>query len=161
MFTFRAAVLTDFRPLSRFALVAATLSLPFARSVSTALGRKAAIAVLVITPLALATASWRRNGGLAEWSRPLSPVSSVPPGIADASDWIGHNARPGDTILLDTVWHYLDIPLAFATGLPDEQWIRVRWPDMDQRLERRTPTLAVLLYQGKLGDPEQDRFEFR
>jgi hypothetical protein len=45
--------------------------------------------------------------------------------------------------------------------LPDEQWIRARWEDMDQRLARRTPTLAVLIYQGKLGDWTKDTFEFR
>ncbi len=161
LLTFRAAVLTDFRPLSRFALVAGVLSLPFAHASLSALGRRAALAVLVITPLALAAVSWRRNGPLAEWARPLSPISSVPPGIADAAEWLRHNARAGDTILLDTVWDYLDIPLAFAAGLPDEQWIRARWDDMDERLARRTPTLAVLIYQGKLGDPERDRFEFR
>jgi 4-amino-4-deoxy-L-arabinose transferase-like glycosyltransferase len=161
LFTFRAAVLTDFRPLSRFAMVAAVLSLPFAHAALSAWGRRAAIAVLVITPLAFAAVSWRRDGALAEWARPLSPISSVPPGIADAADWLRHNARPEDTILLDTVWHYLDIPLAFAAGLPDEQWIRARWEDMDQRLARRTPTLAVLIYQGKLGDWTKDTFEFR
>jgi hypothetical protein len=65
-------------------------------------------------------------------------------------------------VLLDDVWHYLDIPLAFASGLSDEQLIRARWvEDFEQRLARKTPTLAVLIYQGKLGDPAQDRFRFR
>lgn len=175
-FTFRAAVLTDFRPLARFAMVAAALSLPFAwplltsiparwRTATVALGA----ALLVATPAALAVASLGRNGGLAEWSRPLSPVSSVPPGIAQASRWLRANARPDDVLLLDSAWHYLDIPLAFASGLPDDRIARLRWPDFSERLTRTPPTLAVLLYQGKLewepgaetASASSDTFAFR
>jgi 4-amino-4-deoxy-L-arabinose transferase-like glycosyltransferase len=165
LFTFRAAVLADFRPLSRFVLVAAALSLPFAHAALAAFGRRARIAtavVLVLTPLALTALSWRRDGGLAEWARPLSPISSVPPGIADAATWLQRNARKDDVILLDTVWDYLDIPLAFAVNLPEAQWIRARWTDdFEERLARATPTMAVLIYQGKLGDYTRDRFDFR
>ncbi|HYV66138.1 MAG TPA: glycosyltransferase family 39 protein [Myxococcales bacterium] len=155
--TFRAAVLADFRPLSRFALVAATLSLPFAWSALAALpprlrtaGAALAGALLVATPVALALASYGRNGGLAEWARALSPVSTVPPGIAQASRWLETNARPDDVLLLDSAWHYLDIPLAFSSGLPDERIARLRWPDFAEHLARTPPTLALLLYQGKL-----------
>jgi dolichyl-phosphate-mannose-protein mannosyltransferase len=156
-FTFRGAVLADFRPLSRFVLVAATLSLPFAWSALTGLPqrlRQATAAatglLLVATPAALALASYGRNGGLAEWARPLSPISTVPPGIAQASGWLRDHARPEDVLLLDSAWHYLDIPLAFASGLPEERIVRLRWPDFDDRLARRPPTLALLLYQGGL-----------
>jgi 4-amino-4-deoxy-L-arabinose transferase-like glycosyltransferase len=174
--TFRGAVLADFRPLSRFALVAATLSLPFAwgalaglphrlRTAAAALGAL----LLVATPAALVLASYGRNGGLAEWSRPLSPISTVPPGIAQASRWLRDNARAEDALLLDSAWHYLDIPLAFASGLPDDRIARLRWPDLDERLARRPPTLALLLYQGGLrwedgaegASVEIDRFAFR
>jgi len=155
--TFRAAVLADFRPLSRFALVAATLSLPYAWSALAALpsrlraaGAAFAAALLVATPVALALASYGRNGGLAEWARPLSPVSTVPPGIAQASRWLVANAGPDDVLLLDSAWHYLDIPLAFSSRLPDERIARLRWPDFDDHLARTPPTLALLLYQGKL-----------
>jgi 4-amino-4-deoxy-L-arabinose transferase-like glycosyltransferase len=168
-FAFRTAVLADFRPMARFAMVAAAVTLPFARdaflSLRPALRRPAlaAVAVLLLgTPAALAAASWRRNGSLAEWARPLSPISSLPPGIADAARWLKENARPSDRMLLDSVWDYLDIPLAFAAGLPDEQWIRHAWAeDFEQRLARGAPTLAVLIYQGRLGDWEKDRFDFR
>jgi 4-amino-4-deoxy-L-arabinose transferase-like glycosyltransferase len=156
-FTFRAAVLADFRPLSRFALVAAVLSLPFAwPEIARLTARAKAVAVafaaaaLVLTPAALAFASYGRNGGLAEWARPLSPVSTVPPGIAQAVHWLRANAGSDDVLLLDSAWHYLDIPLAFATGIPDDRIDRLRWPDFDERLARRPPTLALLLYQGTL-----------
>jgi hypothetical protein len=158
-FTFRTVVLADFRPMARYAMVTAALSLPFA---DLARFRKLALAVLIATPLALVGLSWGREGRLAEWARPLSPVSSLPPGIAEASSWLKHNARPDDVVLLDGVWDYLDIPLAFAAGLPDEQWIRVRWTDdFEQRLKRHDPTLLVLIYQGTLGDWSKDEFEFR
>src|SRR5439155_17464598 len=114
-FTFRGAVLADFRPLSRFTLVAAALSLPFAWSILSALPSRlrtatAALAgaLLLATPVALVLASLGRNGGLAEWARPISPISTVPPGIAQASRWLRANARPDDVLLLDSAWHYLD-----------------------------------------------------
>jgi 4-amino-4-deoxy-L-arabinose transferase-like glycosyltransferase len=156
-FTFRAAVLEDFRPLSRFAMVAAALSLPFAWSAFAAVPARwraataaLAAAVLLATPAALAFASYGRNGGLAEWARPISPISTVPPGIAQASRWVRANARSDDVLLLDYAWHYLDIPLAFSSGLPDGRIARLRWPDFQDRIVRTPPTLAVLLYQGRL-----------
>ena len=156
-FTFRAAVLADFRPLSRFVLVAAALSLPFAWSALAALPSRLRTAAaglaglfLVGTPAALAMASYGRNGALAEWARPISPISTVPPGIAQASRWLRVHAGHDDVLLLDSAWHYLDIPLAFASGMPDERIARLRWPDFEDRLARSPPTLAVLLYQGKL-----------
>jgi hypothetical protein len=116
----------------------------------------------VATPLVLAALCWNQNGSWAEWARPMSPIGSVPPGIGQAARWIRENARPDDVVLLDATWHYLDFPLALHASLPDAQWIRVAWSDdFEQRLARRSPTLAVLLYQGRLGDPEQDRFGFR
>ncbi|HZX93796.1 MAG TPA: glycosyltransferase family 39 protein [Myxococcales bacterium] len=164
-FTFRTAVLADFRPMARFAMVASALSLVFASDALARLRRPArafALALGVATPLALAAVSWNRTGSLAEWARPLSPIGSLPPGIAEAAAWLKHDTTPGDTVLLDGVWDYLDIPLAFAAGLPDAQWIRAAWvEDFEQRLLRRTPTRAVLIYQGKLGDFRKDRFDFR
>src|SRR6202171_4095607 len=160
-FTFRAAVLADFRPLSRFALVAATLSLPFAWAALAPL-RRAALAVAVAWPLALALVSYGRDGGLAEWARPLSPISSLPPGIAQAAQWLKVNARPTDVVLLDEVWHYADITLAFASGLPQKQLLRLRWTDdFERRFPREPPTLAVAFDQGKLGVSDKDRFDFR
>jgi len=129
----------------------------------------AAALLLVFTPPALVLASYGRNGGAAEWARPLSPISTLQPGIAQAVRWLRANARADDVLLLDSAWHYLDIPLAFASGLPDERIARVRWPDLEDRLARRPPTRAVLLYQGELrwrpgaenAVEDSDRFSFR
>lgn len=168
-FTFRTAVLADFRPMARFAMVASAVSLIFAWDALDLLTRRArafaaaaAAVIALCTPLFLAAVSWNRTGGLAEWARPLSPIGSLPPGIAEAAAWLKENATPRDTVLLDGVWDYLDIPLAFAAGLPDEQWIRAAWTgDFEDRLRRRKPTLAALIYQGKLGDFTRTRFDFR
>jgi 4-amino-4-deoxy-L-arabinose transferase-like glycosyltransferase len=175
-FTVRGVVFGDFRPLSRFALVAAALSLPFAWSTLAGLAPRwraatAAIAAafLLGTPAALALASYGRNGALAEWARPISPISSVPPGIAQASRWLRAHARPDDVLLLDSAWHYLDIPLAFSSGMPDDRIARLRWPDFDDRIARTPPTLAVLLYQGRLrwekdgaeASEDSDEFAYR
>jgi 4-amino-4-deoxy-L-arabinose transferase-like glycosyltransferase len=178
--TFRGAVLADFRPLTRFAMVAATLSLPFAyralesfrASFGATAGRVALAAsalLMLATPAALASFSYGRNGSAAEWARPLSPISSVPPGIAQAARFLREHAGPTDVVLLDGVWDYLDIPLAFESGLPDRQLIRRAWPDFEERLSRASPTMAVLLYQGNLRSTKgaegaietADRFDFR
>jgi hypothetical protein len=161
-FIFRTSVVGDFRPMARFAMVASTLSLIFARDVIKPWLRAPVIAVMVAWPLVLFGMSWNRDGSAAEWARPLSPISSLPPGIAEAAVSLRETAKPSDVVLLDAVWDYLDIPLAFAAGLPDQQWIRASWTDdFEQRWQRLDPTLAVLLYQGKLGDWTKDRFDFR
>jgi hypothetical protein len=161
-FTFRTSVLGDFRPLARFAMVGSALSLIFARDVLGPKLRAPAAAVMVAWPLFLGFASWHRGDGLAEWARPLSPISTLPPGIAEAAQYLREHAKPADVVLLDGVWDYLDIPLAFAAGLPEQQWIRAAWTDdFEQRWRRLDPTMAVLIYQGTLGDFTQDRFTYR
>jgi len=125
-------------------------------------------AALVATPAALAFASYGRNGGTAEWARPISPISSVPPGIRQAERYVRTNLSPRDVVLLDSAWHYLDIPIAFELDLPETALIRHRWPDPAGRVARNPPTLAILLYQGLLrSDPaardaseESDRFGY-
>jgi 4-amino-4-deoxy-L-arabinose transferase-like glycosyltransferase len=161
-FIFRTSVLGDFRPLSRFAMVVSALSLVFARDALVSWMRAPVVAMMVAWPLALGLACYHRDGGLAEWARPLSPLSTVPGGIEQAGDYLRDHARPSDVVLLDGVWDYLDILVAFQAGLPDQQWIRASWTDdFEQRWQKLDPTMAVLLYQGKLGDYEKDRFTFR
>ena len=163
--TFRAAILLDFRPMARFTLVAAALSLLFAHDALALLRRPAraiAIATAAATPLVLAAMCWNRTGAMAEWARPIAPIGSLPPGIVEAARWVKANARSDDVILLDGSTYYLDIPLAFVSGVPEEQWIRAAWKgDFEQRLARRTPTLAVLVVRGSLGDFTRERFDFR
>jgi predicted nucleic acid-binding protein len=67
------------------------------------------------------------------------------------------------------VWNYLDIPLAFESGLSERQLVRRAWPDFEQRLAQAQPTMAVVLYQGDLRSTKgaegavetADRFDFR
>jgi 4-amino-4-deoxy-L-arabinose transferase-like glycosyltransferase len=164
-FTLRTSILANFWPMSRFAMVAAALSLVFAHD---ALARVRAplraltIAVAAVTPLVLAALCWNRTGALAERVRPVAPIGSLPSGIAEAAGWLRAHARDGEVVLLDHSDWYLDIPLAFASGLPDAQLIRGSWKDdFEDRLRLRTPTLAVLLVPGYLGDLRADSFQFR
>ncbi len=170
-FTYRGAIRADFRPMSRFVLVAATLSLPFAWNelllFSSFLSSRVralnayelvlrrvlvtlSIALAVATPLFFFTLSYGKNSNTAEWARPLSPVSSVPPGIAQAARYLREHATPGDQIILDGVWDYLEIPLAFESKLPESQFTRLAYDNFEAKLKRVTPTMAVLLYQGNL-----------
>jgi hypothetical protein len=72
-------------------------------------------------------------------------------------------------VLLDGVWDYLDIPLAFESGLPESQFVRRAWDNFEERLLQTPPTLAVVIYQGRLrytpgaaGAVETaERFDFR
>jgi hypothetical protein len=120
------------------------------------------VAIAVAAAPALVALCWNRTGWLAEHVRPVAPIGSLPSGIAEAAEWLKANVRPDDAVLLDHSDWYLDIPLAFASGLPDEQLIRASWKeDFEDRLRRHTPTLAVLLVPGSLGDLRADVFEFR
>jgi hypothetical protein len=163
--TFRSAVLADFHPMARFTMVAAALSLVFAGDALALLARPAraiAAAVAVATPLILVALCWNRTGPTAEWARPLAPIGSLPPGIAEAASWLRANAAEGDLVLLDDSSYYLDIPLAFAAGLPESKLLRVRWKeDFEQRLPLHAPTVAVLIEHGRLGDFRKERFDFR
>jgi len=164
-FTFRSAVLADFLPMARFTLVAAALSLPFAGDVLALLARPArafAAAVAAATPIALAALCWNRTGAWAEWARPMAPMGSLPPGIGEAARWLRANAGDGDLVLVDDAPSYMDIPLAFASGLPETKLLRARWTDdFERRFPSHEPTLAVLVEHGRVGDFRRQRFEFR
>ncbi len=157
--TMRGAVLQDFRPLARFTMVASALSLAYAwrgfqrltpRWRHAAIGIAFGLALLV--PTTLAIVSFDRNGAVAEWARPLSPLSTVPPGIAQAAQWIRDHHDDHDVLLVDGVWDYLDIPLAFYAGIPEERLVRRAWTNFEMRLRQNPPTLVAAIYQGELRD---------
>lgn len=155
--TLRGAVLQDFRPLARFTLTTAALTVPFAwrglqliapRARRAVLAAGAALAVAM--PVSLALASAGRNGSLAEWARPISPLSTVPPGIAEAAGWLREHHTERDVLLVDGVWDYLDIPLVFYAGFPEDRVIRRAWTNFEAKLAVQRPTLVVAIYQGDL-----------
>lgn len=169
--TFRGAVLADFRPMSRFVLTSAALSLPFAwealgdagdwlwargralperRAGLRRLVLAAALALVPVGPLFLFFASYHQNSTLAEWARPISPVSSVPPGVEQAARWLRSHATRDDVLVVDSVWNYLEIPLVFESRIPEARVIRHRYDNFDAKLGQTPPTLAVVLYQGNL-----------
>jgi len=174
-YALRGAAFLDFLPLTRFALLGSVLAAPFAWDALATLPSRLRRPVLVVgcaalfgTPISLAFASYGRNGGLAEWARPISPASSVPPGIRQAIRYLRTTATERDVVLVDSAWHYLDIPIAFALDLPESRLVRYRWPDPAGRVARTPPTFAILLYQGLLHEdplareasPESDRFAY-
>ena len=164
-FTFRATVMADFYPMARFTMVAAALSLVFAHDALALLAhpaRAVAAALALATPLVLAALCWNRTGALAEWARPMAPIGSLPPGIAEAADWLRAQASGDDLVLVDESSYYFDIPLVLASGLPEAKLLRSRWrEDLERRIASRAPTLAVLVERGRLGHFKEDRFEFR
>jgi 4-amino-4-deoxy-L-arabinose transferase-like glycosyltransferase len=194
-FTFRTLVVGDFRPLSRFVMPAAALSLPFAWSAleqSAALLARAAslleeraalwagrlragllvlsLGLAAATPLYFLSLSYHQYSNLAEWARPLSPISSVPVGIQETARLLRDRVKPGEYVLLDGVWHYLDIPIAFESGLPEEQLIRRSYDNFDQKLAQvGPPQWAVVISEGLLTSTkgaegatwEAERFGFR
>jgi 4-amino-4-deoxy-L-arabinose transferase-like glycosyltransferase len=164
-FTFRSAVMADFHPMARFTMVASSVSLVFAHDALAPLARPVraiAAAAAVATPLVLAALCWNRTGAIAEWARPMAPIGSLPPGIAEAARWLRTNAAVDDLVLVDDSTYYLDIPLVFASGLPEPKLLRARWrEDFERRLAERAPTLAVLVEHGRVADFRQERFEFR
>src|SRR6267143_2347810 len=124
--------------------------------------RAVAAALALATPLVLAAMCWNRTGALAEWARPMAPIGSLPPGIAEAADWLRAEAAGDDLVLVDESSYYLDIPLVLASGLPEAKLLRARWrEDLERRIASRAPTLAVLVEHGRLGHFKEDRFEFR
>ena len=163
--TFRGAVLADFWPMARFTIVAAAISLVFAHDALALLGRPVralALFTAVATPIVLAALCWNRTGPMAEWARPLAPISSLPPGIGEAARWLKANTGEKDVVLIDDSAYYLDIALAFASGLPESRLLRVRWTDdVARRLPQHPPTLAVAVVRGHLADPGETRFDFR
>ena len=194
-FTFRTVVVGDFRPLARFVMPAAALSLPFAWSaleqLAALLGpgasrfgwdaapwavrlRSALLALSLglaaATPLCFLRLSYHQYTNLAEWARPLSPISSVPVGVEETALLLRKLVKPGEYVLLDGVWHYLDIPIAFESGLPEEQLVRRSYDNFDQKLAQvGPPRWAVVISEGLLTTTkgaegatwEAGRFRFR
>jgi len=155
-FTFRAAILANFHPMTRFTLVAATLSLVFAHDALARFGRRVsalAVAVAVATPVVAGRALLEPGRTHCGMGAAVAPLGSLPPGIVEAAHWMRSNApRAGRGAGRRQLW-YLDIPLVFASGLPEEKLLRARWrDDFERRYPQFSPTLAVLVVAGRVAD---------
>ncbi|MDY7228414.1 ArnT family glycosyltransferase [Hyalangium rubrum] len=161
-YTFRAAVLTNFVPLGRFAVTQIVLLLPFVaygfsgwvgewgpRARQVVAGITVALAVLM--PVALGLYTFRADGGVREVLRPISPTSTNLQPVMGAARFLKEEvAAKGGAVVLDSDASFQDLQLGFFSGLPDERVVRLRWPDFRAQLETVRPEYLVRFDEGGL-----------
>jgi 4-amino-4-deoxy-L-arabinose transferase-like glycosyltransferase len=149
-YAFRSAVLVNFIPLGRFTATQVVLLLPFmwlgfqacARAWGPWAGRVVAgvsIALAVVMPVALGLYTFRAEGWRRDRLRPVSPTSTNPEYVMQAARFLKAEARPGTMLALDDEAQYMDLQLAFFSGLPETSVVRLRWPQFVVRVEQQRP----------------------
>jgi 4-amino-4-deoxy-L-arabinose transferase-like glycosyltransferase len=158
----RTAIFADFVPLTRYMAVSLVLTLVFVwdgYGMVTRLwgsGRAGrlvrATAVLAVTvPLAIGWITFRRDGLVSNALRPLSPVTTNPRAVMVAAAFLRPTIASGAGLVVDTDEKtFLDLPLVFYGGRPEERAIRVRQPADLPRVERERPDYLVRLDGGSL-----------
>ncbi|WNG20145.1 ArnT family glycosyltransferase [Cystobacter fuscus] len=161
-FTFRAAVLLDFQPLGRFTVTELALLLPFvgpgfvACVGSRGAGVRGALAsvcavLAVAVPVAMGLYTFRADGGLRDSLRPVSPTSTNPVPLMQVARFLKDEvAARGGAAVLDEDPSYMDLQLAFFSGLDDERLARVRWATFRDHLRRAQPEYLVRFDNGRL-----------
>ncbi|MCY1081205.1 glycosyltransferase family 39 protein [Archangium lansingense] len=162
-FTFRAAVLLNFQPLGRFTVTEVAVLLPFlvpgleawrgAGARKAVAGVSAVLAVAV--PLALGLYTFRADGRWQDSLRPVSPTSTNPVPLMQVARFLKEEvAAKGGAAVVDQDPSYMDLQLAFFSGLPDERLARVRWETFRKHLREAQPEYLVRFDQGTLvSDP--------
>ncbi|MCP3101090.1 glycosyltransferase family 39 protein [Myxococcus sp. K15C18031901] len=161
-FTFRSVVLLNFVPLGRFtvtqlAVLPVFVAFGFASLVG-ARGEGVRRAVAGVTavlavgiPVAMGLFTFRAEGRYQDMMRPVSPTSTNPvPVMAVATFVKDEVAAKGGSIALDDDPSYMDLQVAFFSGLPEERIARVRWDTFRQRLQEARPQVLVRFDQGSL-----------
>ncbi len=144
-FAFRGAVLLDFSPLARFAMVQVGLALlfvsdgfdwtcgrlpkPARRTVAGLAG-----ALAVATPLWLGWFTAWKSGQWPDMLRPVTPLSTLPVDQMAVARYLKQHASASDWALIDEDARYVDINVAFFTGLPEDRLIRRRWENFEKQL---------------------------
>jgi 4-amino-4-deoxy-L-arabinose transferase-like glycosyltransferase len=161
-FTFRAAVLLDFQPLGRFTVTEVALLLPFVvPGFEAAVGQRGAgvrkavaglcVVLAVAVPVGLGLYTFRLDGGLHDSFRPVSPTSTNPVPLMRVARFLQEEvAAKGGAAVLDQDPNYLDLQLAFFSGLPDERLARVRWETFRKHLREASPEYLVRFDGGAL-----------
>ncbi|QQR43100.1 glycosyltransferase family 39 protein [Myxococcus xanthus] len=173
-FTFRAAVLLTFVPLGRFtvtqvALLPVFVAFGFAGLVATRGGpmlRKAlagvTVLVAVAVPVAMGVYTFRADGPLQSTMRPISPTSTNPVALMQVAKFLkAEVAAKGGAAALDVDPNYMDLQLAFFSGLPEERLARVRWDTFRQRMQEARPEVLVRFDGGALANAEGVTLEER
>ncbi|HET9452509.1 MAG TPA: glycosyltransferase family 39 protein [Aggregicoccus sp.] len=162
-YAFKGAVLLNFVPLGRFTVLQLVLLLPFVwlgfeslLAGRGALARRSVAALTVLLalgmPLALGLYTYQRDGGLADTMRPVSPVTTNPVPLMEAARFIKSEAAAKGTgaIIDDEPQLYMDLQLAFFSGLPELRIARYRWDTFRERLGDANPTVLVRFENGNL-----------
>lgn len=161
-FTFRAAVLLDFQPLGRFTVTELALLLPFvgpgfvacvgSRSAGVRSALAGVCAVLAVAfPMAMGLYTFRTDGGLHDTLRPVSPTSTNPVPVMQVARFLKEEvAARGGAAILDEDPSYMDLQLAFFSGLSDERLARVRWTTFRDHVRRAQPEYLVRFDKGSL-----------
>jgi len=166
-FTLRSTVLLNFVPLARFTVGQVALVLPFvlpgyeaALAGRSAARRRtwavAAVALAVLTPLAVGVATFRRDDTVASSLRPVTPLSTNPPAVMQVARYLSSEVGPrGGAVILDADPLYWDLQIGFFGGLPEERMARQRWDNFRTRLASARPD-TVVRYAGGGLDHESD-----
>lgn len=161
-FTMKAAVLGNFVPLARFAVVQVALVLVFVgpgfewvlRQLPRAVGRGlVGLAGLCAVgwPLWLGAFTFRAEGKWQDMLRPISPTSTNPLAMMAVADYVKREATAhGEALLLDADPRYLDMQVAFFSGLPEERLVRFRWNTFQERVREVAPRFVVRMDGGRL-----------
>ncbi|NBD11488.1 hypothetical protein GTY96_21210 [Corallococcus sp. c25j21] len=161
-FTFRAAVLLSFVPLARFTvtqlvLLPVFLAPGFAAVVGSrgVLARRLVVGVsavlAMVMPVALGIYTFRTEGGLHDSLRPVSPTSTNPVAVMQVARFLKEEvASRGGAAAIDDDPRYMDLQVAFFSGLPEMRMARVRWDTFRQRMQDARPDVLVRFDQGKL-----------
>ncbi|MBS2028405.1 MAG: glycosyltransferase family 39 protein [Deltaproteobacteria bacterium] len=163
-FTARTLMLT-FSPLARFTVTQLWLCLFFAypgiKLVTDRVPRWAGraliglvVAVMVLTPAAIAKASYEVDDGWGNSLKPVSPVTTMPRDQMEVAHWLRDNVPAADGLLLDYDDAYTDVGVAFFSNLPEERMVRLRWEtegdDVQARVDKLAPAAVILWKGGKL-----------
>ena len=161
-FTFRGAVLGTFVPLARFTVNQLALLLPFVAEGFEAMVGKArrpvrqallalTVALAVACPLFLGLFTYQREGKWEDSLRPVSPTSTQPAPVREVAAFLKREVNEhGEAVILDEGEPYLDLALAFFSGLPESRLVRYRWEIFPERLVTADPRYLVLIDGGRL-----------
>lgn len=162
-FTFKAAVLLNFVPLSRFAVNQVGLMLPFvylgyealAKNRAAWVGRTVAGTTALTAfalPLWLGAFTFHRDGGVANSLRPISPTSTNPVPLMQVAHFLDEQvAQKGGAAILDEEdASYWDLQVAFFSRLPEERLARYRWDTFAKEIRTADPHYLVRVEGGKL-----------
>lgn len=163
-YAIRTTVLLDFVPLGRFTVTQVSLLLPFLAfgwawvlaQRGRAFARRAVVAsavVAVLMPVSLGAFTLYNDSAISTVLKPLSPTSTNPRWVMDAATLVHDTVVvPGATLLIDEEPGYHDLQIAFFARADHSRTIRVRWPDVRDRIARLPPDVVVTFDRGRLHD---------